>query len=211
MRNYFAIGDIHGCYEKLRIMIDKIDIDFNRDTLVCLGDYIDRGPNSFEVVDYLIQLKKKYRNIVLLKGNHEEMLERYLDGSDKLVYLANGGRQTVDSYLRKRTSDDQGLIPPEHIDFFKKLYHFYQTEDYIFVHAGVREKVPIEKQGPEDLLWIRQKFIRSDYDFGKKIIFGHTPLAEPLVQPNKIGVDTGAVYGNKLTCVKLPDVIFYSV
>lgn len=211
MRNYFAIGDIHGCFDKLRKLIDKINIDFNRDTLVFLGDYIDRGPNSYEVVDYLINLKKTYRNIILLKGNHEEMLERYLDGSDKLVYLANGGRQTVDSYLSKRESDDQGLIPPEHLEFFKKLYLFYQTENYIFVHAGVREKVPVEKQGPEDLLWIRQKFIRSDYDFGKRIVFGHTPLAEPLVQPNKIGVDTGAVYGNKLTCVKLPEEIFYSV
>jgi serine/threonine protein phosphatase 1 len=79
------------------------------------------------------------------------------------------------------------------------------------VHAGLREKVPLEDQRSEDLLWIRHKFIRSGHAFGKRVVFGHTPLSQPLVQKNKIGIDTGAVYGNKLTCVKLPAMVFYDV
>ncbi|MGD8392201.1 MAG: serine/threonine protein phosphatase, partial [Desulfobacterales bacterium] len=87
---------------------------------------------------------------------------------------------------------------------------YYQTEDYIFVHAGLREKVPLESQQEVDMLWIRDEFIYSDYDFGRRVVFGHTPFKEPLVQPNKIGIDTGAVYGNQLTCVQLPEMIFFS-
>ncbi len=209
MGNIFAIGDIHGCMDKLNTLMDKIDIDFEMDTLVFLGDYIDRGPSSFEVISFLITLKEKYENIIFLKGNHEEMLENYIAGIDRFTYLSNGGRQTIDSYMRRGYISGKELIPEDHIDFFKRLDLFYQTDNYIFVHAGLREKIVLQDQLQDDLLWIRQKFIKSNYDFGKRVIFGHTPLAKPLVQPNKIGIDTGAVYGNKLTCVKLPDVVFY--
>jgi len=78
------------------------------------------------------------------------------------------------------------------------------------VHAGVRPKIPLDKQKPEEILWIREDFIHSKSDFGKRVIFGHTPFSEPLVQPNKIGIDTGAVYGNLLTCVQLPELVFFS-
>jgi serine/threonine protein phosphatase 1 len=78
------------------------------------------------------------------------------------------------------------------------------------VHAGLKNKVSLEEQNAEDLLWIRNKFIQTKHDFGKQIVFGHTPLPEPLLQPNKIGIDTGAVYGNKLTCVRLPELVFYN-
>ena len=209
MKNFFAIGDIHGCFDKLRGLMDKIDIDFANDLLIFLGDYIDRGPDSYDVVEYLIQLKKQHQNIVFLKGNHEEMLGNYLKGSDRLLYLVNGGQKTIESYQKQSMSSGADLIPQEHIIFFKNLDLFYQTDNYIFVHAGLREKVPLENQGPDDLLWIRHKFIKSDYEFGKTIVFGHTPLSQPLVHQNKIGIDTGAVYGNKLTCVKLPGIIFY--
>ena len=84
------------------------------------------------------------------------------------------------------------------------------TDDYIFVHAGLRKKVPLESQKKIDLLWMRDEFISTDFDFGKRVIFGHTPFKEPLVQKNKIGIDTGAVYGNRLTCVQLPEIEFYS-
>jgi len=210
MGNIFAIGDIHGCMDKLDTLMGKIDIDFRVDTLVFLGDYIDRGNSSFEVVSFLITLKRQHENIIFLKGNHEEMLENYLAGIDRFTYLSNGGQQTIDSYMnRGYISGEEELIPEDHIHFFRNLDLFYQTDNYIFVHAGLREKVDLEDQLQEDLLWIRQKFIKSTHDFGKRVIFGHTPLAEPFVQPNKIGIDTGAVYGNKLTCVKLPDVVFY--
>lgn len=209
MKNVFAIGDIHGCVDKLCSLMDKISIDFDRDMLVFLGDYIDRGSHSFEVVEYLTDLKKKHPEIVFLKGNHEDMLEKYLYGPDKYTYLLNGGQQTLESYMKK-SSPDMQAIPRKHLDFFESLVFFYETDNYIFVHAGLRENIPLNMQEYDDLLWIRGEFILSDYDFGKQVVFGHTPLTEPLVQPNKIGIDTGAVYGNKLTCVKLPALEFYS-
>ena len=209
MKKIFAIGDIHGCYKKLCRLLEMPDIDFAHDTLVFMGDYIDRGPYSFEVVAYLLKLKKRCPNTVFLKGNHEEMLLNYLAGIDELGYLANGGRQTLESYQNHSARHEPETIPADHLEFFKKLLLYYETEDYIFVHAGLKNRVPLEKQIPEDLLWIRNKFIKSKYDFGKRVIFGHTPFKTPLMQSNKIGIDTGAVYQNKLTCLELPEINFY--
>ena len=209
MKKIFAIGDIHGSYDRLKTLMDKIPIDFSRDTLVFIGDYIDRGPHSVEVVDYLMQLKNRVPGVIFLKGNHEDMLDKFINGDDRFTYLLNGGQQTLDSYLTKPVQSDFYPIPPDHMDFFKSLRLFYETEEFIFVHAGLRPRVPLESQKPQDLLWIRDKFISTKYDFGKRVIFGHTPLKKPLVEPNKIGIDTGAVYGNALTCVQLPDLVFF--
>jgi len=211
MERIFAIGDIHGCMDKLGTLIDQLDIEFEHDTVVFIGDYIDRGPRSFEVVEYLINFKKRHQNIVFLKGNHEDMLEKYLSGVDRFTYLANGGQQTLDSYLEQDRIPKTFPIPDSHLDFFKSLVLFFETDRYIFVHAGLKNKIPLNLQKSHDLLWIRGEFIHSDYDFGKQVVFGHTPFPEPLVLPNKIGIDTGAVYGNKLTCVKLPELEFYQV
>jgi len=210
MKTIFAIGDIHGCYDQLQELMGKIPIDFARDTLVFIGDYIDRGPQSVEVVDYLVQLKKRVPGIIFLKGNHEDMLEKYLNGTDRFTYLLNGGQKTLDSYLNRPARSGSHPIPTEHMEFFKSLKLVYETEEYIFAHAGLCPRVPLESQNTEDLLWIRDKFINTKYDFGKPVIFGHTPLKEPLVEPNKIGIDTGAIYGNALTCVQLPDLVFFS-
>jgi serine/threonine protein phosphatase 1 len=210
METTYVIGDIHGCYDRLVALMDKINIDLDSESLVFLGDYIDRGPDSFEVVEYLVNLKKKCPDIVFIKGNHEEMLEKYISETDRFTYLINGGQQTLESYGKHRKPTDTSLIPDAHLEFFNSLVLYYETDHYIFVHAGLRKDVPLEKQKPEDLLWIRKNFIQSNYDFGKQVVFGHTPLPEPLLQPNKIGIDTGAVYGNKLTCVRLPDLVFYS-
>ncbi len=210
MGKIFAIGDIHGSFDRLQDLMQKIPIDFANDTLVFIGDYIDRGPASVEVVDYLLDLKKRVPGIIFLKGNHEDMLEKYLDGTDRFTYLLNGGQNTLDSYLSKTDRSDSFPIPTDHIEFFKSLRLYYETEAYIFVHAGLRPKVPLASQETEDLLWIRDKFIYSKYNFGKPVVFGHTPLEKPLVEPNKIGIDTGAVYGNALTCVQLPELEFYT-
>ena len=210
MGKIFAIGDIHGSIDRLQDLMQKIPIDFANDTLLFIGDYIDRGPGSVEVVEYLMDLKKRVPEIILLKGNHEDMLEKYLDGTDRFTYLLNGGQNTLDSYLSKTHRSDSFPIPAEHIDFFKSLRLYYETEAYIFVHAGLRPKIPLASQKTEDLLWIRDKFIYSKYNFGKPVVFGHTPLEKPLVEPNKIGIDTGAVYGNALTCVQLPDLLFFA-
>ncbi|OQX62666.1 MAG: metallophosphatase [Desulfococcus sp. 4484_241] len=206
MGKIFAIGDIHGCYKKLRSLMDRIPVDYNNDTLVFLGDYIDRGEQSYEVVDYLAALKKSHPEIVFLKGNHEELFFNYLSGEDEVSFLFNGGEQTLRGYISEKGDIS---IPKEHLDFFNSLQLYYETDDYIFVHAGLKDGVPLEEQKPEDLLWIRKSFIDSDYDFGKLVIFGHTPYPEVVIKDNKIGIDTGAVYGYKLTCIELPARKFY--
>ena len=210
MDKIFVVGDIHGCPDKLRALMAKIPINFTNDQLIFIGDYIDRGPSSFEVVDYLIDFKKRVPGTIFLKGNHEDMLENYLDGSDRFSYLLNGGQRTLDEYLKRSDNHKSFPIPSEHLEFFNSLELYYQTEAYIIVHAGLREKVSLEAQEKRDLLWIRNEFIYSNFDFGKRVIFGHTPFQEPLVQPNKIGIDTGAVYGNRLTCIQIPEIKFFS-
>jgi serine/threonine protein phosphatase 1 len=211
MSRIFAVGDIHGCYGKLTTLMNKINIDFDKDLLIFVGDYIDRGPDSCKVVNFLLQLKNYYRNIILLRGNHEEMLMKYLAGVDPGVYMINGGQETLNSYKKQYKDLGPKVIPPNHFSFFINLVMYYETDEYIFVHAGLRENVPLAEQTTADLLWIRKEFIDSNYDFGKRVIFGHTPFAEPLVQANKIGIDTGAVYDNKLTCLELPRMVFHQV
>jgi len=210
MDKFFAIGDIHGCFDKLYALMNKIEIDFKKDTLIFLGDYIDRGPDSFKVIEYLINLKKKCKNLVFLKGNHEELLENYLKGVERFNFLYNGGQQTLESYM-KANQKPSDAIPEKHLEFFDSLEYYYETEKYIFVHAGLKANVLLAKQKTSDLLWIRREFINSKYDFGRQVVFGHTVFETPLLLPNKIGIDTGAAYGRKLTCVKLPDLLFYDV
>jgi serine/threonine protein phosphatase 1 len=205
----FAIGDIHGCYEALVRLLGRIPIDWARDRLVFMGDYIDRGPQSFEVVQHLIELQERHSGAVFLKGNHEQMLADYLSGRDRMTYLYNGGQQTLDSYLRHANVPGRYPIPDAHLRFFESLRLMFETEKYIFVHAGLRQGLPPERQREEDLLWIREDFIDSRHAFGKRVVFGHTPFEAPRVEPNKIGIDTGAVYGNKLTCLQLPEEEFY--
>lgn len=207
----FAVGDIHGCYEALCRLLERIPIVWGQDRLVFLGDYIDRGPDSFEVVEHLIALGRRQPDVVFLKGNHEAMLLEYLDGRDRLTYLYNGGRQTLESYLRHASTAAGSPVPHEHRRFFDSLRLFYETEDYLFVHAGMRHGLPLERQRAEDLLWIREEFLSERRSFGKRVVFGHTPFEEPLVEDNKIGIDTGAVYGNKLTCLQLPEERFIHV
>jgi len=209
MQRIFAIGDIHGCYDQLIDLLGRIPIDWHNDQLVFMGDYIDRGPKSFEVVEHLVGLQTQHSGIVFLKGNHEQMLADYLSGKDRMTYLYNGGQQTLESYLRHVRPKATNVIPSRHLRFFESLSLFHETDSYIFVHAGMRQNVPLDQQDPQDLLWIRDKFIAATYSFGKRVVFGHTPFDEPRVEPNKIGIDTGAVYGNKLTCVQLPEEKFF--
>jgi len=211
MERVFAVGDIHGCFNKLVSLMEIIDIDLKKDTLLFIGDYIDRGPDSKEVVDYLIDLGRRESRVVFLRGNHEFMLDNYLSRTDMLSFMYNGGQATLDSYARSINPSASNLIPTAHLDFFSNLRPCYETDNYIFVHGGLKPNISFEQQNEWDMLWIRDEFISSDFDFGKRVIFGHTPFREPLVLENKIGIDTGAVYGNKLTCVELPAVRFVSV
>lgn len=211
MEKIFAVGDIHGCLDKLIALMELINVDPQRDTLIFLGDYIDRGPESKGVIDFLIKLAQRHGETVFLKGNHEQMFDFYLNGTDRLWFLANGGQSTLDSYVRGDTPPGTPLIPRAHLDFLENLKYYHETDEFIFVHAGLKANIPLARQDEWDMLWIRDEFIFSDFDFGKRVVFGHTPFYEPLVLDNKIGIDTGAVYGNKLTCVELPEVNFYSV
>lgn len=207
---YFAIGDIHGCLRSLEALLKLVlpQVDPERDTIVFIGDYVDRGPDPRGVIQRIIDLKRDYPRVVALKGNHEDMLLGWVEeGRDLDLYLFNGGGSTIRSYER----EGRFQIPEEHMEFLRSLVLYHETENYLFVHAGLRPGVPLEQQDPMDLLWIRGEFIRSRADFGKVVVFGHTPLREPLVMPNKIGIDTGAVYGGRLTCVELPTLKFYSV
>lgn len=214
MNKIFAIGDIHGCLGQLQRLLENIAIDRQLDTLVFIGDYIDRGKSSKEVVDYIIGLKSKFNKVVCLTGNHEQMFLNYLAGTDEEMYLYNGGRATLLSYGISRLAMPQerkAAIPSSHLLFFRSLLPYYETEDYIFVHAGLMPGLRLREQATHDLLWIRKEFICSDYDFGKRVVFGHTPFRSPLIEPNKIGIDTGAVSGGKLTCVELPQVLIHQV
>lgn len=213
MEKIFAIGDIHGCREKLERLIALIDFDDRRDTLLFIGDYIDRGPDPKGVVDYVLDLTKRLSRVVCLMGNHEQMLLNYVThGRDRDLFLFNGGRATLDSYgVSSAAGREEVLLPGDHMEFFRSLLPWYETEDYIFVHAGLRPGVPLEAQGLEDLLWIRYEFIDSSYDFGKVVVFGHTHMARPLIEPARIGIDTGAVYGGLLTCIEFPRREIYQV
>jgi serine/threonine protein phosphatase 1 len=207
---FFAIGDIHGNLTHLEQLLEEITPAFDppNDTLVFLGDYIDRGPSSKGVVDFILRLRREFPHVICLKGNHEAMLlDWLLNGENYDLYLANGGSTTIRSY----SLEGEFKLPQEHVDFFTSLLLYYETERYIFVHAGMKAGIPLAEQDPHDLIWIRDEFILSPQNFGKTVIFGHTPLQRVYIAPNKIGIDTGAVYGGKLTCLELPARRFYSV
>jgi len=207
IERFFIIGDIHGCLGMFKSLFDKIDWHPERDALIFLGDYIDRGEDSKGVIDFLIDLRGRSSNIHSLMGNHESLFLKYIEGADEELFLLNGGASTLRSYR----SNGSIRIPKDHISFLKSLKIMIEIDDYYIVHAGFKPGIKIREQSPEDCLWIREPFIYSDYDFGKKIIFGHTPFYSPLLMDNKIGLDTGAVYGNLLTCLEIPNMRFHSV
>jgi len=209
----YAIGDIHGCLNHLINLLNLVNPDLAQHQLLFVGDYVDRGPNSKGVVDYIIDLKKKYNpeNIICLMGNHERMFLDFLQGREEMFFLLNGGTATAVSYWGDQWERRERRLPDGHKLFFETLKLYYETENFIFVHGGLRPGLPLAAQKEEDLLWIRKEFITSEFDFGRRVIFGHTPVRAPLLLPNKIGIDTGAVYGNKLTCVLLPEEKFFSV
>lgn len=214
MGKIFAIGDIHGCISKLDTMMAQLNIDAENDTLVFIGDYIDRGSDPKGVVDSILDIRKRIKNVVCLLGNHEQMfLNYYLEHKDEDLFMHNGGMSTMISYGFTPSGREKFTIPNDHMEFFVTLLLSYETDDYIFVHAGLRPGIPIQRQNFEDLLWIRYDFINSPYDFNKIVIFGHTPLSftMPLIDKNKIGLDTGAVYGGKLTCIELTEMKLHQV
>lgn len=211
MNRTFAVGDIHGCLDQLEDLMARIDPDKD-DLIVFLGDYIDRGPRPLDVVDYLIDLSSEFP-CVFLRGNHEHMFLEFLEfGADRTLFFSNGGMRTIESYLGGEpfASNSQVVraLSEEHRDFYAGMKWYYEDRHYIYVHAGVRPGIPMNLQDRLDFIWIRGDFIFSPTGLEKKVIFGHTPFARPFVKEDKIGVDTGAVYGGVLTAVCLPEETF---
>lgn len=190
----YAIGDIHGCLVPLRRLMEKIRLS-EADELVFIGDYIDRGPDSKGVIDYLLTLRGRY---TFLMGNHERMFLDFLQGKDRFLFLYNGGTETLESY------GGVGKIPASHLDFLNCLLLYYETDEHLFVHGGIRPGIPIQEQDSKDLLWIREEFYAYPGRYPKTVVFGHTPMREVLMESDRIGIDTACVYGNKLTCLILP-------
>jgi serine/threonine protein phosphatase 1 len=207
----FIIGDIHGCLQMLLKLMDKIDWRPEKDRLIFLGDYVDRGKDSRGVLDFVLDISSRFSTVECLVGNHEHIFLDFVSGRDTATFFLNGGTATLNSYRSGRQRFADLVIPADHVQFMKSLQTWIELDDYYIVHAGFRPGVDLKKQNIEDLLWIRESFIFSDFDFGKRVIFGHTPFSRPLIMANKIGLDTGAVYGNKLTCLELPSLKFHSV
>lgn len=214
MSNIYAFGDIHGEYDKLEALIRKININ-KSDTMIFLGDYIDRGNKSFEVIEYLIKLNDNH-NCIFVRGNHEEMLLDYLYGLYEKMFLRNGGVSTINSY-RNNGYDigpniDHSLrkFPDAHLKFINKMVLYHETSDYIFVHAGIRPGIPLNETDSEILMWDRCFYHLSGYK-GKKVVFGHTPSRKVMHTKHKICIDTGSCFediGGMLTCVRLPEEVF---
>jgi serine/threonine protein phosphatase 1 len=214
----FVIGDIHGCLSELSCLIENLPLKC-RDRLVFLGDYIDRGPDSKGVVSYLMNLAKSTdHNIVFLKGNHEDMLLGYLgfDGRYGEMFLANGGQATLASYGMTSMAMSQvkamARIPADHLQFFLGLKNFSVEGSFLCVHAGIQPSKPLEAQSEIDMLWIRNEFISSSHRLPYTVVFGHTPQREVLYDlPSKIGIDTGVVYGGKLSCIELDEKVQFQI
>lgn len=217
MRRY-VIGDIHGCLDELRYLVEDLPLD-TEDQLVFLGDYIDRGPNSSGVISYLLELEKHLAgyDLVFLKGNHEDMLLSYLGllGHHGDMFLYNGGRPTLTSYgidTAASSGDALSLIPPAHLDFYENLRNYYLMEPYLCVHAGIHPLKSLSEQTESELFWIRNKFIYSSHTLPYTVLFGHTPQNDVFYDlPYKVGLDTGLVYGNKLTCLETEEKILYQI
>ena len=209
----FAIGDIHGCPDELAAILKAIAPREN-DTVVFVGDYVDRGPSARDAVEIVMDLQKGAADIVTLKGNHEDMMLSFLGfrGHYGESFLFNGGAATMDSYGIGEASLDNPLerIPDAHLKFYRGLSLSYLHPPYFFVHAGILPARQLEEQDPEDLLWIRQEFIFNPHEAGAIVVFGHTPMRGVMIDlPYKLGIDTGLVYGGKLSCLEFTEGVIY--
>ncbi len=211
----YAVGDIHGCLERLIALHELIAEDLaarpvEEATLVHLGDYVDRGPESAQVVEWLMAGPPvPGARVVNLMGNHEQMMLAAVSSTEDGPaghWLTNGGADSLLSWGISRTVPSREwatYLPKSHLIFLRDLALYHQVGPYVFVHAGLRPGVALEKQVRQDLLWIREPFLSSKADHGMVVVHGHTPRQDPTVRPNRIGIDTGAVIGGVLTCLVL--------
>jgi serine/threonine protein phosphatase 1 len=212
----YAVGDIHGRADLAARMQAMIATDAAHHasravTVIWLGDYIDRGPSSREVIDLLVDFARLPYRSVFLMGNHEEAMLRFLaDPTDGRQWLSFGGLETLASYGiavgRKTLTFGEAraallaALPLAHREFFLSLKFCETIGEFFFCHAGVRPGIAFEEQDPDDLIWIRDEFLDSGADFGMTVVHGHTPVAEPELRQNRVNVDTAAFATDRLTC-----------
>jgi serine/threonine protein phosphatase 1 len=214
-RRVYAIGDVHGCKPQLAALHAAIVADLaarpsDAALLIHLGDYIDLGPDSAGVIELLAASPTPAVTTVNLLGDHERMLLQALDGDRAAAtdWLWSGGRDALASWgiaadLPRETW--QAALPPAHVTFLRGLKWSHREGDYLFVHAGIRPGVPLARQTRDDLLTIRQPFLWTEQDLGVVVVHGHSTSPGPVVASNRIGLDTGAGNGGRLTCAVLED------
>lgn len=214
----YAIGDIHGMLEPLTKVWEKIKADAGskEHRIVTVGDYVDRGPDSKGVVDFLMKNCREGHDINLM-GNHEDMLlanidENHPDPQMGHYFYSNGGKATLDSY--GIGPFDIMKMPENHIRWYKKLYLNWQDDRRYYVHAGIDPSYPLDRQTRSTRLWIREQFLFCDFPFAKYVVHGHTPVTydsksehplQPVIRHNRCNLDTGAVFGGKLTVAVFDD------
>lgn len=212
-RPLIAVGDIHGRADLLTLMFDRIDaLDLEESPVeIYLGDYVDRGPDSAHVIELLIARGRAGRDLVCLLGNHETMFLRALedDGAFK-AWLRHGGLATALSYgVSPATNPARfrealvAAVPPAHKAFLRALRPSWRAGDYVFVHAGIRPGVALERQSETDLTTIREPFLSAQHDFGFTVVHGHTPEPRPAFRDHRIGLDTGAFNTSRLSALVL--------
>jgi len=214
----YAIGDIHGRADLLEALLRQIDADCtlypsSRPIVVFLGDYIDRGPASRQVLDLLLGCQRT-KEAVFLRGNHDNFVRRFLSSPAVLdEWRLYGGLETLVSYglkpsinpgvpeQRQLAKELEKSTPERHLEFLDSLNLSFSCGDFLFVHAGIRPGVSIRKQKEEDLLWIREEFLSCEQRFEKFVVHGHTPVRAPDIRSNRINIDTGAFATGRLTCI----------
>jgi serine/threonine protein phosphatase 1 len=214
----YAIGDIHGRADLLDQLHDKIETDLStapeKTVIVYLGDYVDRGADSHGVIERLTRPRFSGIETVALLGNHEDMLLQFMDAPyGASLWLSNGGDATLSSYkVKVPASFDEllftqrallGAMPRHHKQFLSSLPEQAQYGDYLFVHAGIKPGLPLDRQSREQKIWIRDVFLSSETDHGLIVVHGHTIVHEVEWRPNRIGVDTGAYTTGRLTALVL--------
>jgi serine/threonine protein phosphatase 1 len=220
----YAIGDIHGCLDALLQLEAGIIADARAEAgekwLVYLGDYIDRGPKSAQVIDHLLAPPPTGFKRICLRGNHEAVMLAALEDPLALDdWLAFGGDATLMSYgvaeaqidkLRRQAGSAasrvqvvKAHIPDEHLRFLSELASALSVPGYVFVHAGLRPGITLEDQDAEDMMWIREVFLDAAHDFGAVVVHGHTIALEPERLAYRIGIDTGCFMSGRLTALRL--------
>jgi serine/threonine protein phosphatase 1 len=219
MGRILAISDIHGCYDQFNRLLDKVEYDNTKDQLVLLGDYVDRGQKSKEVINFVSELIGN--GAIALRGNHDQMFLDWLltdDYMNAYNYFQNGGIMTVISYVGLNWNEDGRDLDdakkhilkhyPDHIELLQQLRYYFEKDNHIFVHAGINPHLEDWKYTSNDeFIWIRDQFLNYKHEHKQTFVHGHTPTIYLHKRPDiyfgdkKIGIDGACAYGHQLNCL----------